>query len=78
MKLVRDYTGQSDDNKARDSFISEIQAADKYFNDRPFPSNESDDNAFIKCTDPASAALYCPKRWEAMQKWIENIEKARN
>ena len=78
MALVRDYTGESDDTKARDSFIREIQADDKYFNERSFPSNESDGNAFIKCTDAESAKLYCPQRWKAMQAWIKNINEVKN
>jgi len=77
MELVRDYTGNSDDVKARDSFISEIQLADKYFNDKPFPSKESDDSAFINCTDADSAKLYCPERWKAMQAWIKNTEEVK-
>ena len=76
MKVVRDYTGISNDVKARDSFISEIQAANKYFNEKPFPSNEFDENAFIKCADADSAKLYCPERWKAMQAWIKNTDKA--
>ena len=76
MKVVRDYTGISNDVKARDSFISEIQAANKYFNEKPFPSNESDENAFIKCVDADSAKQYCPERWKAMQAWIKNTDKA--
>lgn len=75
MQLVKDFTGNSDDIKARDLFISEIQAADKFFNDNPFPSNESDENAFIKCFDAVSAKLYCPKRWEAMQTWIKDTNE---
>ena len=77
MKLVKEYTGESDDIKARNLFITEIQAADKYFNGESFPAGESDDNAFIKCFDADSAKLYCPKRWEAMQTWIKNTDEVK-
>lgn len=77
MKLVKEYTDESDDIKARDSFRSEIQAADKYFNDESFPPGESDDNAFIKCFDAESAKLHCPKRWEAMQTWIKSTDQVK-
>ena len=75
MKLVKDYTGNSNDINARDMFISEIHAVDNYINEKPFPSNESDENAFVKCFDAESAKLYCPKRWEAMQTWIKHTNE---
>ncbi|RMX39595.1 hypothetical protein pdam_00004022, partial [Pocillopora damicornis] len=41
---------------------------------RTFPTSESDEDAFIKCSDSESAEEFCPKRWEAMQKWMENTK----
>lgn len=76
MKLVREYTGKNDDTEARNLFRTEIESVGNYFNDKSFPSNESENNAFIKCIDDASAKAYCPKRWEAMQTWIKNVRKA--
>jgi len=45
------------------------------FNSKPFPSNESGNDAFIKCIDSKSAQAYCPERWKAMQLWIKNTDK---
>ena len=76
MELVREYTGKNDDIAARDLFRTEIESSGNYFNDKSFPSNESENNAFIKCIDEASAKAYCPKRWKAMQTWINNVREA--
>lgn len=48
-----------------------------YFNDQPFPANESGKEAVVKCNDLKSAEAYCPKRYKAMKAWIENTDKAR-
>ena len=76
MELVREYTGKNDDTEARKLFLTEIESVGNYFNDKSFPSNESENNAFIKCNDDASAKAYCPKRWAAMQTWIKNVREA--
>ena len=75
LDLVKEYTGLNDDTKARDKFISEIQRQERYLNRLSFPSEESDENAFIKCFDANSAKKHCPKRWEAMQTWIKSTQK---
>lgn len=76
MELVREYTGKNDDTEARKLFLTEIESVGNYFNNKSFPSNESENNAFIKCIDDESAKAYCPKRWEAMQTWINNVREA--
>lgn len=76
MELVREYTGKNDDTEARDLFRTEIESVGNYFNDKSFPSNESENNAFIKCIDDESAKAYCPRRWEVMQTWINNVREA--
>ena len=77
MQLAKDYTDFNNNISAIDEFTRELQAQDKYFNDKPFPANESGKEAFIKCNDAKSAEAYCPKRYKAMKAWIENNEKAR-
>ena len=64
------------DTEARKLFLTEIESVGNYFNNKSFPSNESENNAFIKCNDDASAKAYCPKRWAAMQTWINNVREA--
>lgn len=53
-----------------------MQDQEMYFNDKPFPDNETSNDAFIKCYDDASAKAYCPKRYKAMQAWIKNSKEA--
>ena len=77
MQLAKDYTGFKNNVSAIDEFSRQLQAQDKYFNDKRFPANESGEEAFIKCNDIKSAEAYCPKRYKAMKAWIENGEKAR-
>ena len=61
-------TGKSgEDAVARFKNILNDQSS--YFNDAPFPSNESNEMAFEKCTNLSQAKIFCPKRHEAFQKW---------
>lgn len=76
MELVREYTGKNDDTEARNLFLAEIESTGNYFNDKDFPTNESENNAFINCFDDASAKADCPRRWKAMQTWINNVREA--
>lgn len=55
-----------------------MQDQKMYFNDKPFPDNETGNDAFIKCFDDASAKAYCPKRYKAMQSWIKNSKEVEN
>lgn len=75
MDLAKEYWGINDDTRARDLFISEIKRRERYFNMLPFPSEESNENAFIKCFDADSAKKHCPQRWKAMQDWIKSTQK---
>lgn len=50
-------------------FREKLADRSNYFNDEPFPSNESDDNAHKRCSNIKDARKYCPKRWEAAEKW---------
>ena len=70
--MAKQYTEEQDEVLALNQFQSALRNADKSFNSKPFPSNESGDLAFVKCADPQSAQAYCPERWKAMQLWINN------
>ena len=78
MKLAQDYTGISNNITAINEFKKEMQSQKMYFNDKPFPDNETGKEAFIKCYDNPSAEAYCPKRYKAMQAWIKNSREASN
>lgn len=73
--VARRYTGQQVNTTAIRDFTDALRHPNMSFNINPFPSNESDDNAFIKCIDDKSAQAYCPQRWKAMQAWINNVVK---
>ena len=72
--MAKSYTGEETEELAVPAFQQVLRHPDMSFN-KPFPNNESGDNAFIKCTDPKSAQAYCPERWKAMQLWIKNTVK---
>ena len=70
--VAKRYTGEQDNRTAITAFKAVLRHSNMSFNNKPFPANESDENAYIKCYDDKSAQGYCPERWKAMQKWIEN------
>ena len=70
--VAKRYTGEKDNRTAITAFKAVLRHSNMSFNNKPFPANESDENAYIKCYDDKSAQGYCPERWKAMQKWIEN------
>ena len=70
--MAKLYTRETNEAVALNMFRAVLRHANMSFNVKPFPSNESDYNAFIKCHDPKSAQAYCPVRWKAMQAWTKN------
>ena len=40
-----------------------------YFNAEKIPDNESDATAHRLCSTVDGAMKFCPKRWEALEKW---------
>lgn len=77
--VAKRYTGEKDNRTAITAFKAVLRHSNMSFNNKPFPANESDENAYIKCYDDKSAQGYCPERWKAMQKWIENtVETMKN
>ena len=73
--MAKSYTGEETEELAVPAFQQVLRHANMSFNSEPFPSNESDNDAFIKCFDSESAQAYCPERWKAMQLWIQNTVK---
>lgn len=57
------------DIEAVDGFKKILNDQSSFFNDAPFPANESNEFAFAKCTNLTQAKIFCPKRNEAFQKW---------
>lgn len=69
IEIARNITGESDNETAIREFKKLLNSSEEYFNDGPFPANESDAAAFKNCSDIESAKLNCPTRWAAMLKW---------
>jgi uncharacterized protein (DUF885 family) len=67
-KAAENETGKSGEDAVA-SFKNILNDQSSYFNDAPFPSNESNEIAFEKCTNLSQAKIFCPKRHEAFQKW---------
>ena len=72
IEIARNVTGESDNKTAIREFKKLLNSSGQFFNEEPFPANESDAAAFKNCLDIDSAKLNCPKRWEALMKWINN------
>ena len=75
VEVAKSYTGEETEELAVPAFQRVLRDVNMSFNSKPFPNNESGENAFIKCNDSKSAQAYCPERWKAMQLWIKNTVK---
>ena len=56
-------------------FRERLNSSEFYFNSEQFPKNESDKEAYRKCSDIEGAKKYCPKRWAALQLWFAEARK---
>lgn len=72
--MAKLYTEEKEEHVAVDRFKEVLGSSNMWFNSESFPIDESDEDAFIKCRDTESAKKSCPKRWEAMQKWMKNTK----
>ena len=71
IEIARNITGESNNETAIREFKMLLNTTEQYFNDEPFPANESNPAAFKNCSDLESAKSNCPKRWAAMMKWAD-------
>ena len=72
LDIAKKVTGKQNTSEAIVSFrkiLSNLSLS--YFNSEPIPANQSNEEAFAKCTSDRTAKKYCPKRWEALQKWFD-------
>ena len=56
-----------------EAFKKRLDEPDMYFGD--VPANESNEEAYSKCSNMENAKKYCPKRWEAMQRWFNQARQ---
>ena len=64
-------THETDNDTAKEEFISRMNQSDMYFIQEEIPKNESNENAYVVCGDEEGAKKYCPTRWRAMQNWFD-------
>ncbi|KXJ22656.1 uncharacterized protein LOC110252020 [Exaiptasia diaphana] len=73
VEIAKTITGLNDSDEAVVEFKKKLEDQSMFFNDKPIPLNESNNEAFEKCVDMASAKIYCPARYASMLKWFEYV-----
>ncbi|KAK3744963.1 hypothetical protein QZH41_008490, partial [Actinostola sp. cb2023] len=76
INITKQYTGISNETEAVAEFKKVLNSSAMWHNHGPFPSNESDKDAYKKCTSPETAQKYCPVRWAAIQRWASYCRQA--
>lgn len=71
LELARNITGLDDTAAAIKQFRAKLSSQEMYFNKRPFPANESNPEAYARCNNLDGAKRFCPRRWEALQRWFK-------
>jgi len=75
LELAKVHTKEAISSKAADRFKAEVvDSPSSYFNSTPIPDNESNADAFLKCTSMETAKLYCPVRYKSMLSWFDYVE----
>ena len=69
VNIALNYTEKSENGSHLEAFKQMLQQQSNYFNNAPFPGNESDDEAYIKCSNSTAAKMFCPERFKAFQNW---------
>lgn len=78
VEVAREVTKIYNDNDtAVVEFRKILNSSDSYFNKKPFPQNESNEEAHKRCSDVKGAKKYCPTRWLTIQKWFDEARKVR-
>ncbi|EDO43630.1 predicted protein [Nematostella vectensis] len=72
VQTAREYTGIHNDSEAIAEFRVVINSSDMFYNDKPFPANESDARAHRLCSNDVAAAFYCPTRYAALKEWFKS------
>lgn len=69
--IAKSVTRLDNETAAVKSFRQLIDSPTMYFNEAPFPKNESDERAHRKCKNEKDAREFCPVRYAALQRWFE-------
>lgn len=73
VEIAKKVTGKQDEGQAVDDFKRLLEDQSMFFNDEKIPENESNKDAFAKCTSMEQAKIYCPNRYKAMLTWFEYV-----
>lgn len=73
VQSAKNITGLQDEGQAVAEFKRRLEDQSMFFNDEKIPENESNKDAFEKCTSMEQAKLYCPKRYKAMLTWFDYV-----
>ena len=76
VQIAMNYTRESNSTRAVEKFKSELAAQKMFFNDMKIPENESNKEAFSKCTSLETAKVHCPMRYKAMMAWFKEVNGA--
>jgi len=74
IEAAKNATKLDNETEAIEEFKKKLNASDNYFNDKPFPGNESDNEAHERCRSIEKAKKYCPERWTALQSWFKEAQ----
>lgn len=69
--IAKKITKQDTEEIAVNQFTKYLNSTEMYFNENPFPENESNEEAFRKCKSEEAAQIYCPQRYKTMLKWLD-------
>ncbi|XP_022779081.1 uncharacterized protein LOC111320683 isoform X1 [Stylophora pistillata] len=73
--IAKTIMGQDIEETAVNQFAKYLNSTEMYFNENPFPENESNEEAFRKCKSEEAAQNYCPERYKTMLKWLDLSRK---
>ena len=71
--IAKQITGMNETDKAVEEFKKRLEDQSMFFNEEKIPENESNKDAFAKCTSMETAKIYCPKRYKAMLTWFDYV-----
>lgn len=73
VEIAKKITGKENDSAAVEEFKRSLEDQSMFFNDMKIPENESNKDAFSKCTSMESAKFHCPIRYKAMLTWFDTV-----
>lgn len=74
LKMGHEITGEKNEKKMIGKFLKVLNGPSQFCNERPFPKNESNEDAYDICDNDEGASLWCPFRWKAKETWFGSIK----